>query len=70
MQTGSSETLIGWNLEKSLMTLYGTEWRERGYGLRADFSVVMECIRQKSAIATLCVLYSVIETSHLSKFTW
>ncbi len=70
MQTGSSETLIGWksgkplmflygrqkldfverdecrpvllrlslagNLEKSLMILYGTEWRERGYGLK-DF---------------------------------
>jgi hypothetical protein len=23
------------NLEKPLMSLYGTEWRERGYGLRA-----------------------------------
>jgi hypothetical protein len=22
------------NLEKPLMSLYGTEWRERGYGLR------------------------------------
>ncbi len=34
MQTGSSETLIGWkNLEKPLMFLYGAEWRERGYGL-------------------------------------
>jgi hypothetical protein len=30
MQTGSSETLIGW---KSGKTTYGTEWRERGYGL-------------------------------------
>jgi hypothetical protein len=29
-----SETLIGWNLEKPLMSLNGTEWRERGYGLR------------------------------------
>jgi hypothetical protein len=30
-----SETLIEIieNLEKPLMTLYGTEWRERGYGL-------------------------------------
>jgi hypothetical protein len=23
------------NLEKPLMSLYGTEWRERGYGLRS-----------------------------------
>jgi len=30
MQTGFSETLIGGNLEKSLMSLYGTEWKERG----------------------------------------
>ncbi len=29
MQTGSSETLIGWNLEKPLMS--GTDWRERDY---------------------------------------
>ncbi len=37
MQTGSSETLVGydWILEKTLMFLYGIEWRERGYGLRA-----------------------------------
>ncbi len=35
MQTGSSATLIGYrNLEKPIMSLYGTEWRERGYGLR------------------------------------
>jgi hypothetical protein len=33
MQTGSSETLIGWNLEKPLLSHYGTEWRERGYRL-------------------------------------
>jgi hypothetical protein len=32
MQTGSSETLIGWKSGKPLMSLYGTEWRERGYG--------------------------------------
>ncbi len=32
--TGSSETVIGLNLEKPLMSLNGTEWRERGYGLR------------------------------------
>ncbi len=32
MQTGSSEILIGWKSEKTLMSLYGTEWRERGYG--------------------------------------
>jgi hypothetical protein len=25
-------SLVG-NLEKPLMSLYGTEWRERGYGL-------------------------------------
>ncbi len=28
-----SGTLIGWNLVKSLMLLYGTEWREYSYGL-------------------------------------
>jgi hypothetical protein len=33
MQTGSSGTLIGWNPVKPLLSLYGTEWRERGYGL-------------------------------------
>jgi hypothetical protein len=33
MQTGSSVTLIGGNLEKLLLFLYGTEWRERGCGL-------------------------------------
>ncbi len=33
MQTGSSETLIGWKSgKKPLMSLNGTEWRERGYG--------------------------------------
>jgi hypothetical protein len=34
MQTGSSETLIGWKSGKPLMALYGIKWRERGYGLR------------------------------------
>ncbi len=29
------ETLIGWNSGKQLMSLYGTEWRELGYGLSA-----------------------------------
>ncbi len=33
MQTASSESLNGWNLEKPLMSLCGTEWRERGFGL-------------------------------------
>jgi hypothetical protein len=33
MQTGSSATLIGWESGQPLMSLYGTEWRERGYGL-------------------------------------
>ncbi len=32
-KTGFSETLIGWNLEKPLMSLYETKWRERGNGL-------------------------------------
>ncbi len=26
------------NLEKPLISLYGSEWRERGYGLRTDIS--------------------------------
>jgi hypothetical protein len=34
MQTGSSETLTGWKSGKTTMSLYGTEWRELGYGLR------------------------------------
>jgi hypothetical protein len=29
MQTDSSETLIGWNLKKTLLPLYGAEWREQ-----------------------------------------
>ncbi len=29
------ESLLAINLEKPLLCLYGTEWRERGYGLRA-----------------------------------
>jgi hypothetical protein len=33
MQIGSSETRIGWKSGKPLMYLYGTEYRERGYGL-------------------------------------
>jgi hypothetical protein len=37
MQTGSSGTLIGWKTGRTtpLMSLYETEWRDRGYGLRA-----------------------------------
>jgi hypothetical protein len=31
MQTGSSETLIGWKSGKTTY-VYGTEWRERGHG--------------------------------------
>jgi hypothetical protein len=40
MQTGSSGTLIGLagNLVKPLISLYGTEWRERGYGLCLSIS--------------------------------
>ncbi len=37
MQTSSSETLIVWKYEKPLVSLYGTECREDGYGLR-DFT--------------------------------
>jgi hypothetical protein len=33
MQTGSSGTLIGWKSVKPLLSLYGSEWRERGYEL-------------------------------------
>jgi hypothetical protein len=34
MQTASSWALIGWNSgQTTLLSLYGTEWRERGYGL-------------------------------------
>ncbi len=33
MQTGSSETLIGYKSEKPVISLYGTEWRERGFRL-------------------------------------
>ncbi len=29
MQTGSSETLIGWKSGQTTMSLYGTEWRKR-----------------------------------------
>jgi hypothetical protein len=33
MQTGSSETFIGWKSGKTTYVPHGTEWRERGYGL-------------------------------------
>jgi hypothetical protein len=33
MQTGFSDTFIAAKLEKPLLSLYGTEWRECGYGL-------------------------------------
>ncbi len=33
MQTSSSETLIGWKSGKTILSLYVTGWRERGYGL-------------------------------------
>ncbi len=36
-KAGSSETLIGWKSGKPLMSLYGTEWRERGYRVSRDF---------------------------------
>jgi hypothetical protein len=37
MQTGSSETLIGYKSgKKPLMSLNGTEWRDGGYGLRSS----------------------------------
>ncbi len=32
---GSSWTLIGWKSGKTTVFLYGTEWRERGFGLRS-----------------------------------
>ncbi len=35
MQTGFSGTLIGWKSGQTTYSLYGTEWRERGYGLRS-----------------------------------
>ncbi len=31
------------NLEKTLLSLHGTEWTERGYGLWANFTLMMEC---------------------------
>jgi hypothetical protein len=46
MQTGSSETLIGW---KSGQTLHGTEWRERGYGHRS--------CRTASVNGQVCILF-------------
>ncbi len=33
MQIGSSQTSLAGNLEKLLVSLYGTEWTECGYGL-------------------------------------
>ncbi len=38
MQIGSSVTLIGWKSGQTTYALYGTEWRERGYGLRSIWS--------------------------------
>jgi hypothetical protein len=36
-ETGSSEVLIGLKTGKSLMSLYGTIWRERGSGLSSQY---------------------------------
>ncbi len=35
LRTGSSGTLIGWKSGQTLLSLHGTEWRDRGYGLRS-----------------------------------
>ncbi len=35
MQTGSSGLSLAGNMVKPLLSLYGTEWRERGYGHRS-----------------------------------
>jgi hypothetical protein len=33
------------NLVKPLLSLYGTEWRERGYGLRHTFSIFFGTVK-------------------------
>jgi hypothetical protein len=38
MQTGSSETLIGWKSGNTTYVPLWDRWRERGYGLRALFA--------------------------------
>jgi hypothetical protein len=48
MQTGSSETLIGWKSGKTTrMSLFWTEWRELVYGLRCR-EVKTEFCRKRS----------------------
>jgi hypothetical protein len=50
MQTGSSGTLIlAGNLVKPRLSLYGTEWRERGYGPKLQ----MRAIDSLLAISTI-----------------
>jgi hypothetical protein len=52
MQTGSSETVIGWKTgKKTLLSLYGTEWKERGYGLRGVARLLVEQNKGKKEIA-------------------
>ncbi len=38
MQTSSSGTLVGWNLVKPHLSLYGTEWRERGIWTQEEYN--------------------------------
>jgi hypothetical protein len=35
------------NLVKPLLSLYGTEWRDRGYGLRAESPATFETERDR-----------------------
>jgi hypothetical protein len=46
MQTGSSRTLIAWKSGQTTYDFYGTEWRERGYGLRKTQVIICrQCLK-------------------------
>ncbi len=64
LQTGSSGPLIGWKSgQAALISLYGTKWRERGYGLRqtegknfVEFGEIERKLARLSKILLLTVL--------------
>jgi hypothetical protein len=51
MQTGSSGPLIGWiSAWSPLFSLFGTEWRERGYGLKELLGPTAKSLLKKAKI--------------------
>jgi hypothetical protein len=54
MPTGFLGLLLAGNLVKPLISLYGTEWRDRGYGLREDTKAETIAESRKQKAQTKC----------------